>query len=97
MRVRSAARRAGGWRSRCAPCNNASPQPALPLLLRRGPAAKIIAELARATGADAVFWNEIAQAPELKLAGQVEAALKEIGVASHSFPGDLLAAPASHP
>jgi deoxyribodipyrimidine photo-lyase len=65
------------------------------LLLRRGPAAKIIAELARTTGADAVFWNEIAQAPELKLAGQVEAALKEIGVASHSFPGDLLAAPAS--
>ncbi len=65
------------------------------LLLRRGPAAKIIAELARTTGADAVFWNEIAQAPELKIAGQVEAALKEIGVASHSFPGDLLAAPAS--
>ncbi|WP_213741937.1 deoxyribodipyrimidine photo-lyase [Bradyrhizobium sp. dw_411] len=65
------------------------------LLLRRGPAAKIIAELARTTGADAVFWNEIAQAPELKIAGQVEAALKEIGVAAQSFPGDLLAAPAS--
>jgi deoxyribodipyrimidine photo-lyase len=33
------------------------------LLLRRGPAARIIAELARETGAETVFWNEIAQAP----------------------------------
>jgi deoxyribodipyrimidine photo-lyase len=65
------------------------------LLLRRGSAAKIIIELARSTGADAVFWNEIAQAPQQALAGQVAAALSEIGVASHSFPGDLLAAPAS--
>ena len=65
------------------------------LLLRRGPAPKIIAELARSTGADAMFWNEIAQAPQQAVAGQVAVALREIGVASHSFPGDLLAAPAS--
>jgi deoxyribodipyrimidine photo-lyase len=65
------------------------------LLLRRGPAAKIVAELARMTGADAVFWNEIVQAPQQAVAGQVAGALSEIGVASHSFPGDLLAAPAS--
>jgi deoxyribodipyrimidine photolyase len=64
------------------------------LLLRKGPAAKVIPELARTTGADAVFWNEIAQAPQQALAGQVTAALNEIGVASRSFPGDLLAAPA---
>jgi deoxyribodipyrimidine photo-lyase len=64
------------------------------LLLRKGPTAKVIPELARTTGADAVFWNEIAQAPQQALAGQVAAALNEIGVAAHSFPGDLLAAPA---
>ena len=65
-----------------------------PLVLRKGPAAKVIAELARETGAGAVFWNEIAQAPHQAVADQVAAALQEIGVASQRFPGDLLAAPA---
>jgi deoxyribodipyrimidine photo-lyase len=64
------------------------------LLLRRGPAARIIAELARETGAETVFWNEIAQAPHRAVADQVAAALQEIGVASQRFPGDLLVAPA---
>ena len=64
------------------------------LLLRKGPAAKIIRELTRTTGAATVFWNEIAQAPQQALADQVAAALKEIGVATHSLPGDLLAATA---
>ena len=66
-----------------------------PLLLRRGPAAKIIAGLARETGAAAVYWNEIAQAPHQAVADQVAAALEEIGVGSQTFPGDLLAAPAA--
>jgi deoxyribodipyrimidine photo-lyase len=66
-----------------------------PLLLRRGPAAGIIAELARQAKAGAVFWNEIAQAPQRAVADQVTAALREIGVDSQSFPGDLLAAPAT--
>jgi len=64
------------------------------LLLRKGPTAGIIAELARTTGADAVFWNDIAQAPQQAIAAQVAAALQAVGVASQSFPGDLLAAPA---
>jgi deoxyribodipyrimidine photo-lyase len=64
------------------------------LLLRRGSAAKIIVELARTTGADTVFWNEVAQALRQAVADQVTAALHEIGVASHSYSGDLLAAPA---
>jgi len=34
------------------------------LVLRKGPAAPIIAGLARETGAGAVFWNAIAQAPQ---------------------------------
>ena len=41
----------------------------------------------------AVYWNEIAQAPHRAVADQVAAALGEIGVAAHRFPGDLLAAP----
>ena len=35
------------------------------LVLRRGPAAKVIPDVARESGAGAVFWNEIAQAPHL--------------------------------
>ncbi len=62
-------------------------------MLRRGPAARIIAELARETGAEAVFWNEIAQAPHQAVADQVAAALGETGVASQSFAGDLLVNP----
>src|ERR1700676_3640275 len=65
------------------------------LVLRKGQAAEIIAALARETHAGAVFWNEIAQAPYQAVAGQVAAALKDIGVTSLSFPGDLLAAPAN--
>ena len=63
------------------------------LVLRQGPVAKIIAELARETDAEAVFWNEIAHAPYQTVADQVAAALKAIGVTSQSFPGDLLGAP----
>jgi deoxyribodipyrimidine photo-lyase len=63
------------------------------LLLRQGPAAELIAGLARQTDAGAVFWNEIAQAPHQAVADQVAAALKEIGVAAQGFPGDLLVAP----
>jgi deoxyribodipyrimidine photo-lyase len=66
-----------------------------PLVLRRGSAAKMITELAHATGAGAVFWNEIAQAPDQATAGHLAAALKAIGVTSQSFAGDLLAAPAN--
>src|SRR5665647_811618 len=66
-----------------------------PLVLRRGPAAGIIAALARETKAGTVFWNEIAQAPQKAVAGQVAEALAAIGVASQSFPADLLAAPAN--
>jgi deoxyribodipyrimidine photo-lyase len=65
------------------------------LLLRHGCAAEIVAGLARETGADTVFWNEIAHAPDRAAADQVAAALNEIGVRSQGFPGDLLVDPAS--
>jgi deoxyribodipyrimidine photo-lyase len=64
------------------------------LVLRRGPAANIIGDLAREAKACAVFWNEIAQTPHQAVADDVAARLEGIGVASRRFPGDLLAAPA---
>ena len=63
------------------------------LVLRKGTAAGIIAELARQSQAGAVFWNDIAQAPQRTAADQVAAALQEIGVAAQRFPGDLLLDP----
>jgi deoxyribodipyrimidine photo-lyase len=63
------------------------------LLLRQGSAAKIIADLARESGAATVFWNEIAQAPHRAAARDVAAALHELGITPQSFMGDLLAAP----
>ena len=63
------------------------------LVLRRGSADKIIAELARQTAAGAVFWNDIAHLPDQVISDQLAAALGETGVRSHRFPGDLLVAP----
>ena len=63
------------------------------LLLRRGPTAKVIAAVARQSGAEAVFWNEVAHAPDQGVADAVAAALEGIGVGSQRFPGDLLASP----
>jgi deoxyribodipyrimidine photo-lyase len=63
------------------------------LVLRRGPAAKIVADLALEAQAGTVFWNEIAQAPHQAKADQVATALRHIGVAFQSCAGDLLVAP----
>ena len=56
------------------------------LVLRRGPAAKVIAALARETGAAAVFWNEIAQAPHRAVAEQVAAACRRSALPHRAFP-----------
>src|SRR5438270_604992 len=64
------------------------------LVLRRGPAAGIIAALAREVDAAGVFWNEIAIAPHQAVADDVVAALANIGVAWQRFAGDLLVSPA---
>ncbi|MFZ1966620.1 MAG: deoxyribodipyrimidine photo-lyase [Bradyrhizobium sp.] len=67
----------------------------VPLLLRKGRAAKVIAELARESGAHGVFYNEIAQAPQRTVESDVATALRELGVPPHGFAGDLLAGPES--
>jgi deoxyribodipyrimidine photo-lyase len=64
------------------------------LVLRKGSAPRVIAELARETGAGAVFWNEIAQSSHQTIADQVAAAVAPMGVATRAFPGDLLVHPA---
>ena len=63
------------------------------LVLRRGDAAETIAQVARETGAGAMYCNEIAQAPHRAAAARVKARLDEIGVASQDFAGDLLVGP----
>ena len=65
------------------------------LILRKGRAARVIAELARESGARAVYWNGIAQAPHQAVERQLEAALAKHGVDSQIFPGDLLVPPSA--
>ena len=63
------------------------------LTLRKGAAVRAIPELVRDSGAGAVYWNEIAQVPHQAVETKLNAALARLGVASQSFPGDLLASP----
>jgi deoxyribodipyrimidine photo-lyase len=63
------------------------------LILRKGPAAKVIPEVVRESGACAVYWNSIAQAPHQAVEKALEAALAKLGASSQIFPGDLLVAP----
>jgi deoxyribodipyrimidine photo-lyase len=63
------------------------------LLLRRGPAAEVLAAVARESEAGAVYWNEIAQAPHQTVERRLESALARLGIDSRGFPGDLLASP----
>ena len=65
------------------------------LVLRRGPAARVIPEVARESSARAVYWNEIAQAPHQAVERRLEAALAKLGTDSQSFPGDLLVPPSA--
>jgi deoxyribodipyrimidine photo-lyase len=65
------------------------------LLLRRGAAAQVIADLARETSADCVAWNDIATATHRLVSDDVVRALNDVGVASHISHGDLLAEPST--
>jgi deoxyribodipyrimidine photo-lyase len=63
------------------------------LILRKGPAARVIADFASDVDAAGVYWNDITVAPHQAVAQQVAAALSALGVAAQSFPGDLLVNP----
>jgi deoxyribodipyrimidine photo-lyase len=63
------------------------------LVLRRGAAATVVPMLARESNAAAVFWNDIAQAPQRTVARDVDEALAMLGIESKSFSDDLLVDP----
>lgn len=63
------------------------------LVLRRGAAAAIITELAQHSGAEAVYFNDIAMTAHRAVAAELTARCAAIGIAVHQHLGDLLAAP----
>jgi len=65
------------------------------LVLRQGPAANVVAGLAREIQASAVHWIESDIANQAAVERGVSAALEEIGVAARTFPSDLLVKPTS--
>ena len=63
------------------------------LILRRGPALETLRALAAETGAKAVHWSRLHDAPARKRDEGVKAALKEDGLAARSFNGALIFEP----
>ena len=63
------------------------------LVLRRGPAGRILRELVDETGATAVFWNRRYGGAERDIDAETKAALREGGVEVASFAASLLFEP----
>ncbi len=59
------------------------------LVLRAGPAGRVIADLLKETGADAVFWNRLYEPFAIRRDTDLKSDLKEAGVEVKSFPGNL--------
>ncbi|MBO1902504.1 deoxyribodipyrimidine photo-lyase [Leucobacter weissii] len=64
-----------------------------PLVLRRGPAEEVLPELVAEASADRVLWNRRYGAAERALDTRLKSALRERGVAAHSFAASLLHEP----
>ncbi|TCT02444.1 cryptochrome/photolyase family protein [Aquabacter spiritensis] len=65
----------------------------IPLILRRGPAAKIVTEVAEETGSDLVAFNARSGAAEAEVDRTVASALEQAGCTARRFNGALLHAP----
>ncbi|GAA1825232.1 cryptochrome/photolyase family protein [Agromyces salentinus] len=63
------------------------------LVLRRGPAGRVIRSLVEEAGAGAVFWNRRYGGPEREVDTELKAALTEGGVDVRSFAANLLFEP----
>ncbi len=63
------------------------------LVLRRGGAREVIANLVNETGASGVFWNRRYAEPEREMDTQIKEALKRDNVVAESFNGSLLTEP----
>lgn len=65
----------------------------VPLVLRRGGAERIVGELAKETGAEAVFWNRRYGGAERELDARIKTSLRQSGLAVRSFAASLLFEP----
>jgi deoxyribodipyrimidine photo-lyase len=63
------------------------------LILRSGPARVIIGELAKASNADAVYWNRRYEPASVARDGALKQSLGELGLSCQSFNAALLAEP----
>ena len=63
------------------------------LLLFKGPAATAVERIVSVTGAEAIFWNRRYAAAEIAIDSALKKALREQGIAVHSFNGRLLHEP----
>ncbi|GAA1925176.1 deoxyribodipyrimidine photo-lyase [Microbacterium aoyamense] len=63
------------------------------LVLRRGPAERVVHETAKDAGASAVFWNRRYGGPEREVDTRIKASLREDGLDAQSFAGSLLHEP----
>lgn len=63
------------------------------LILRRGPAAEVVADLAETTGAGSVVWSRLYDGAAVARDTALKAALKARGVAAESFNAALLCEP----
>lgn len=63
------------------------------LHVRRGSSADMLSAVARAAGADAVYWNRLYEPAAIARDARVEAALREQGIAARSFNAALLFEP----
>ncbi len=63
------------------------------LVLARGPALNVLADLARETGASAIYWSRGYEPRAVKLEGALQRALEGAGVRCRRFSGSLLFEP----
>ena len=63
------------------------------LILRQGPALAVLRSVVAESGADAVYWSRLYDAPSIERDKTVKAALRADGVAAESFEGSLLFEP----
>jgi deoxyribodipyrimidine photo-lyase len=65
------------------------------LVVRQGPAARTLLDVARETGADAVVWNRRYEPAAVECESHVKVWLREFGVSAQSFNGSLLFEPST--
>jgi deoxyribodipyrimidine photo-lyase len=64
-----------------------------PLVLRRGPAARVLDELIRSAGVGRVVWNRVYEPAQVARDNEIKAALKAKGLAVESFNASCLVEP----